>query len=219
MFVPYKLARLGKVICLGAIMALSVSLVNPARAEPAQKIILAFGDSLTAGYGIPLEKSFPAQLEEKLTAEGHNVKVINAGVSGDTTSGGLTRLAWTLEQHRPDFVILELGANDMLRGIDPDVTKNNLQKMLDILKEKKLPVLLAGMKASPNLGLLFSGRYEKIYKSLAKEYDSVYYPFFLEGAAMETGMVLEDGLHPNAEGIKIITDRIYPSVEELLEKE
>lgn len=199
------------------IMAFLCLTVN-AHAQTRQKTILAFGDSLTVGHGIPLEKAFPAQLEERLREKGYEVTVINAGVSGETTSGGLTRLEWVLDQQKPDFVILELGANDMLRGVDPKVTRDNLQKMLDILKGKKLPVLLAGMRAMPNMGDLFGGRYQKLYKELAKKYDAVYYPFFLEGVILEPTLMQEDGLHPNVAGVAVIAENILPAVKKLLKK-
>lgn len=198
-----------------AIIAFSAASVNTAMSET-QKTILAFGDSLTAGYGISSDFSFPVQLEKKLREGGHEVRVINAGVSGDTTSGGLTRLEWTLQQQNPDFVILELGANDMLRGIAPTVTRENLQKMLEILKARNIPVLLTGMRALPSMGSIFGDSYQKMYKALSKKYDTAYYPFFLEGVALEPGYVLDDGLHPNARGVAVIVDNIFPTVEKLL---
>lgn len=198
-----------------AIIAFSAASVNMAMSET-QKTILAFGDSLMAGYGISPDFSFPVQLEKKLREAGHEVRVLNAGVSGDTTSGGLTRLEWTLQQQNPDFVILELGANDMLRGIDPSVTRENLQKMLDIIKARNVPVLLTGMRSLPNMGSLFGNSYQKMYKELSKKYDTAYYPFFLEGVALEPGYVLDDGLHPNARGISVIVDNILPTVEKML---
>lgn len=186
-------------------------------APAAQKKILVFGDSLVAGYGIQLEQAFPAQLEEKLRAEGYSIGVINAGVSGDTTSGGLARLEWTLEQN-PDYVILELGANDMLRATDPAVTRENLKKMLDILKSRNIPVLLAGMKATPNLGLSYMRTFNGMYKDLAKEYGAVLYPFFLEDVVLESGLMLPDGLHPNPAGVAKIVENILPDVKKLLKK-
>ena len=197
------------------IIVFSSLAVNGAAA--AQKTILAFGDSLTAGYGISWADSFPAQLEKKLLAKGHAVKVINAGVSGDTTSGGLTRLEWTLAQ-KPDFAIVELGANDMLRAIDPAVTRRHLEEMLKIFQKNKIPVLLAGMKAMPNLGMAFVNKYEQIYPELAEKYGALYYPFFLEGVVAEKGLLLEDGLHPSPAGVAVIVDKIFPFVEELLER-
>ena len=201
--------------CCAAIITFSLLLANVGAAA-AEKKILAFGDSLTAGYGIALEKSFPAQLEKRLQELGYDIQVINAGVSADTASGGRARLEWTLDAQKPDFVIVELGANDMLRGTDPEVTRKNLQKILKILKKRKIPVLLAGMKATPNLGPAFVGRYQKMYQDLAKKYAAVYYPFFLEGAAMKQDLVQDDGLHPNEQGVAVIVGNILPSVKKLL---
>lgn len=204
-------------IYLALIITFSLLTVQPAEGKIPQKTILAFGDSLTSGYGISLKKAFPAQLERKLAEEGYNVKVANAGVSGDTTSGGLLRLEWSL-QEKPDFIIIELGANDMLRAIDPAITKKNLGKMLEMIKRKKIPMLLAGMKAAPNLGTLFTNNYPKMYATLAKKYNAVYYPFFLEGVAAEKGLIQDDGLHPTEEGVAVIVKNILPSVKELLKK-
>lgn len=187
-------------------------------AGAATKKILAFGDSLTAGYGMALEDAFPAQLERALKAEGINATVVNAGVSGDTTAGGVTRLAWTLDQSKPDAVILELGANDMLRAVDPAETKANLKRMLAVLKARKIPVLLAGMKAMTNLGPGFVIAYGGMYKALAKEYDAVYYPFFLEGVALKQELLLEDGMHPSPAGVAVIVKGILPDVKELLDE-
>lgn len=190
----------------------------PVAATPAaEKTIMAFGDSLMAGYGLPLEKSFPAQLEAALKKAGHNVKVINAGVSGDTTAGGLARLDWSLQQN-PDYVIVALGANDMLRATDPVATRQNLDEILKKLQVAKKPVLLAGMRSLRNMHGFFGDSYSKMYKELAEEYDAVYYPFFLEGVAMEPKLSLDDGMHPNEAGIALMVENILPDVEELLEK-
>jgi acyl-CoA thioesterase-1 len=177
---------------------------------------MVFGDSLVAGYDIPLEKAFPAQLEKRLKEDGYDAQVINAGVSGDTTSGGLTRLDWTMTL-LPDYVILELGANDMLRGINPEVTKENLRKMLSYLQEHHIPVLLAGIKAFPNLGPKYVKAYDEMYPALAKEFKTAYYPFFMEGVALHRELTLEDGLHPNPQGIEIMVNNILPSVEKMLD--
>lgn len=201
----------------GAVNSLYAGAPGSAGNSKEAKKILVFGDSLVAGYGIPLEQAFPAQLEARLKKEGENVTVINAGVSGDTTSGGLTRLEWTLAQN-PDYVILELGANDMLRGTDPEVTRDNLRKMLEILKQKKIPVLLAGMKALPNYGIPYMLKFNGLYKPLAKKYDAVYYPFFLEDVATKQNLQLEDGMHPNPAGVAVIVENILPKVKDLLEE-
>jgi acyl-CoA thioesterase-1 len=209
--VPHKL------ILLLSIMALFAASVNSLHAAADEKRIIAFGDSLTAGLGIPYNQAFPAQLEAKLRAKGYNVQVVNAGVSGETTAGGLARLEWTLNQ-KPDYVIFELGANDMLRGIDPALTKQNLQKMLDILKQHNIPVLFTGMKAFANLGPKFTAAYEDMYASLAKQYHALYYPFFLDGVALHPDLLQEDGLHPNPAGVSVIVTNILPSVEKLLKQ-
>jgi acyl-CoA thioesterase-1 len=206
-----------KIFILLTIMAFFCLTVNSLYAAAAEKKLLVFGDSLTAGLGVPYDKAFPAQLEKKLRAEGYAVTVINAGVSGETTSGGLARLDWTLEQ-KPDFVILELGANDMLHAIDPALTRGNLQKMLAVLQQKKIPVLLAGMKATPNLGQKYVTAFDDIYPSLAKKYHAAYYPFFLEGVALHPGLIQDDGMHPNAAGVAVIVDKMLPSVKILLKK-
>jgi acyl-CoA thioesterase I len=185
-------------------------------APAAEKTIMAFGDSLVAGQGLPLDKSFPAQLEAALKRAGHNVKVINAGVSGDTTAGGLARLDWSLQQN-PDYVIVALGANDMLRATDPAATRRNLEEILKKLQAAKKPVLLAGMRSLRNMQGFFGDSYSKMYKELASEYDAVYYPFFLEGVAMEPQYNQGDGLHPNEAGVALMVENLLPAVEELLE--
>lgn len=208
-------------------LGLVLALLTPFSAQAAEKMVadrmvpkktlMVFGDSLVAGYGLPLDQAFPAQLERKLKEEGHDVRVLNAGVSGDTTAGGLARLEWSL-QDDPGFVILVLGGNDMLRAINPDVTRKNLKGMLEILKARKIPVLLSGMRSYRNLGEIFGGSYQRMYEDLAEEYDAVFYPFFLEDVALDATLNLEDGMHPNARGIAVIVDNIYDAVEELLEK-
>jgi acyl-CoA thioesterase I len=177
--------------------------------------IIAFGDSLVAGLGVATEAAFPSVLQEKLRAEGYNVAIINAGVSGDTTSGGLARLDWTLAGGA-DGVILELGANDMLRGIDPDITKAALDAMLAKLKAMNIKVLIAGMKATPSLGPEFKSRFDAIYPELAKKYDLPLYPFFLEGIAGDPSVKQPDGLHPNPAGVQRIVASILPTVRSFL---
>lgn len=178
--------------------------------------ILAFGDSLTAGYGLDAEDAFPAQLQAALLERGHSVIVINAGVSGDTSTGGRERLDWTLNEPT-DGVILELGANDALRGVNPDVTREALDEIIQKLHERELPVLLAGMQAPPNMGHVFVEKFNPIYFDLAAQYDLLLYPFFLDGVAAEPNLNQADGIHPNAEGVAIIVERILPKVEELIE--
>lgn len=186
-------------------------LLAAAGVDARPKTVLAFGDSLTVGYRLPAEKSFPRQLEAKLRALGHDITVKNAGVSGDTTAGGRRRLAWALSQ-KPDLVILELGANDALRGIKPAVTLKNLDAMMAELQKREIPVLLAGMFAPPNLGKKFAAEFDYIYPLLAQRYQASFYPFFLAGVAARRHLNLRDGIHPNAKGVAVIVDRIVPYV-------
>lgn len=188
-------------------------------APPEKKVILAFGDSLTAGYGLDRADALPVYLQRGLEKAGYDgVSIVNAGVSGDTTAGGVTRLAWTLKRQNPDYVILALGGNDMLRAIDPAATEQNLRKMLETLKAADIPVLLAGMRAPASMGPDFAGAYDKMYAKLAKEYQAVYYPFILDGVAMNPDYNQRDGVHPNVEGVKIIAAKMLPYLEQLLKK-
>jgi len=173
--------------------------------------ILAFGDSLTAGYGLAADAGFTRQLETRLRAAGYDVEVRNAGVSGDTTAGGRARLAWTLAD-RPDLVLLELGANDGLRGIDPAETRRNLEAMLRELQARQIPVLLAGMRAPPNLGRDYAEDFDSLFADLAAAYQVPLYPFFLDGVAAQPELNQADGIHPNAAGVAVIVERILPYV-------
>lgn len=187
-------------------------------ADEAQPVTLvAFGDSLTAGYGVKASESFPAQLQMALQAKGYKVTVVNAGVSGDTTADGLRRFDWAM-QPKPDGVILELGANDALRGIDPKEPSANLDKMLASLKSLDVPVLLTGMKAPNNWGDDYVKAFDAIYTGLASKYDVPLYPFFLDGVALEPGFSQPDGLHPTASGIGEVVKRILPDVEALVQR-
>ena len=187
-----------------------------AHALAAPKVILAFGDSLTAGYGLPPAEGFTAQLERALKARGLDVVVKNAGVSGETTAGGRARLAWTLGGDRPDLVLLELGANDALRGLDPEEMRRNLDAMLTELKRRSLPVLLAGMQAPRNLGPEYREAYDKVFADLAEKHDVPLYPFFLDGVAMNPELNQPDGIHPNAKGVAVMVERMAPYVERVL---
>jgi acyl-CoA thioesterase I len=186
-----------------------------ARAAAGETVIVALGDSLTAGYGLPQDQSFPAQLEAALKARGHDVRVVNAGVSGDTALAGLQRLDWAVPDDA-DAVILELGANDALQGLPPDRTKATLAKIIERLQAKDLKVLLAGMEAPRNLGEEYVAAFGAMYPDLAAQYDVILYPFFLEGAALNDGLMLNDGLHPNGKGVAAMVETIMPKVEELL---
>jgi acyl-CoA thioesterase I len=196
----------------GALLVAAAS-VSPVLAESFR--IVGFGDSLMAGYQLDAGQSFPDVLERELRARGHDVVITNAGVSGDTTSGGLARLDWSVPDET-DLVILELGANDMLRGIDPATTEANLDAMITRLAERGIDIVLAGMLAAPNLGADFAEAYDAIFPRLAERHDLVLYPFFLDGVAAEAGMLLEDGMHPSAEGVERMVERFLPTLEPLL---
>jgi acyl-CoA thioesterase-1 len=180
--------------------------------------ILAFGDSLTAGFGLAPPDGFTAQLAARLKTDGYAVEVINAGVSGDTTSGGLERLDWSLADH-PDMVLLELGANDMLRGIDPKLARANLDAMLARLTAAHLKVLLIGMKAPGNWGADYQKSFDGIYPALAAKYGVPLYPFYLDGVALNATLNQADGLHPNEAGVKVIVARMAPVIERMLGKQ
>jgi len=177
--------------------------------------IVAFGDSLTAGYGLAANEAFPVQLQRALGAKGVAVNVVNAGVSGDTTTGGLSRLDWSIPDGT-DAVILELGANDALRGFDPGIPRKALDAMLSRLRERKIPVLLCGMMAPTNLGAEYGRAFNAIYPDLAAQYGAILYPFFLTGVAADPKLNQRDGLHPTAAGIAVIVERILPQVEQLI---
>ena len=177
--------------------------------------IVALGDSLTAGYGLPPGQGFAEQLQSVLRARGHDVSVIDAGVSGDTSTGGLARLDWSVPADA-DAVIVELGANDALRGLDPSITRKALSNIVKRLKVRGQKVLLAGMKAPPNLGDDYAGEFDAIYPELAAAEDVLLYPFFLDGVAADPGLNLADGIHPSADGVARIVEKILPSVEALI---
>jgi acyl-CoA thioesterase-1 len=179
--------------------------------------VLALGDSLTAGYGLPAEASFPAQLEKALKAEGYDVRVINAGVSGDTSAGGLARLDWALADE-PHAAIVELGANDGLRGLPPAEMEKNLDSILTRLKARQVKVLLAGMLAPPNYGRAYAEDYAAVFKRLARKHEVALYPFFLDGVASQARLNQPDGLHPTEAGVKVVVERIMPAVKALLGK-
>jgi acyl-CoA thioesterase I len=197
-----------------AVFALFAIVVSDLASAEVRLAVL--GDSLTAGYGLARADSFPAQLEAKLSESGLAVVVINAGVSGDTTAGGRRRLDWLLDDE-PQAVILELGANDGLRGIDPEQTYRNLDAILTRLAEEGLPVLLTGMLAPPNYGLAYGKAFKAIFPRLADKHHVPLYPFFLDGVAGRSDLNQRDGLHPTAAGVAVIVEGILPAVEDLLE--
>jgi acyl-CoA thioesterase I len=188
--------------------------VPPGYAETPVRVV-ALGDSLTAGYGLPDKDGFVPRLQAALAADGIAAEIANAGVSGDTASDGLVRLDWSVPQGT-DAVIVELGANDMLRGIKPEVTRAALDTILRRLTERHIAVLLCGMRAAPNLGADYGQAFERIYPELAAKYGVPLYPFFLDGVAADLSMTQHDGLHPNATGVGVIVQRILPKVEELI---
>ncbi|MEJ1970684.1 MAG: arylesterase [Rhizomicrobium sp.] len=185
----------------------------PAAAAPVK--ILALGTSLTQGFGVAPGLDFTAVLEARLRASGLDVKVINAGVSGDTSAGGLARLDWSLADH-PDAAMVELGSNDALRGQSPAQTEKNLAAILVRLKAAKIPVLLVGMKAPRNLGAEYAAQFDPIYPRLAAQYGALLYPFMLDGVAMDPRLNQADGIHPNPAGVKIIVARMLPLAKQLV---
>ena len=201
-------------IAAGLILFLALcGAISSARAETFT--IVGFGDSLMAGFSLGPGQGFTDRLQAALKAKGHDVSVANAGVSGDTTSGGLARLDWSV----PDgtrLVILELGANDMLRGVSPDITEKNLDAMLAKLKARNIPVLLAGMRTAPNLGPDYQKAFDAIYPRLAAKYAVPLYPFFLDGVAGHPDLQIEDGMHPNPRGVDVMVERILPTVEKAI---
>lgn len=206
--------RIGRAFIATLLVLLAGIVAAPA--EPFR--IVGFGDSLMAGFGLGPGEAFPEKLSAALRKKGHDVVIANAGVSGDTTSGGLSRLDWSV----PDgtqLVILELGANDMLRGITPEITEENLDTMITRLKQRGIAVLLAGMVAAPNLGSDFADSFNAIYPRLAEKHGIALYPFFLDGVAADRAFLLEDGMHPNATGIDRMVEKMLPSVEKAIAAE
>ena len=209
---PGTIRRTGSIAraWLAAALALAATGLAPeTRAETLR--ILMLGDSLTAGYGLASRDGLPSRLEAALRARGLDVRVIDAGVSGDTTAGGLARLEWALAD-RPQAVIVALGANDALRAIDPAVARSNLDRLLTALGERGLPVLLAGMLAPRNLGPEYGARFDAIYPELAERHGALLYPFLLDGVATVAALNQADGLHPNEAGVEVIVERMLPSV-------
>lgn len=204
------------VIGFAAACAALLSVPMPAGAQaPRPVTIVALGDSLTAGYQLPPADAFPVKLQAALRAKGLAVTVENAGVSGDTSTGGLERLDWAVGDG-VDAVILELGANDALRGIDPAITRRNLEAIIARLKERNIPILLTGMIAPPNMGSTYGAAFNPIFPELAAKHGLIFDPFFLEGVAAERDLNLADGMHPNGRGVDVIVRRILPKVEELI---
>lgn len=207
-----------KAVAIPLTLFLAVFIVFSANVMGAEPVrIVTLGDSLTAGYGLEGGEDFAAKLQEALIADGVAAQVDNAGVSGDTSAGGLARLDWAIQgKKKPDLVIVALGANDMLRGLNPVETRKNLTAILDKLKEKNIAVLLAGMKSPANMGPSYRDTFDKIYPDLAKAHNVALYPFFLQDVAMKADLNLPDGMHPNQKGIAIMVRNILPSVKKTL---
>jgi len=199
----------------GAALLFLLGLFVTSPAVAASIKVLALGTSLTQGYGVPPGQDFTAVLEARLRADHFDVKLINAGVSGDTSAGGLSRIDWSLADH-PDAAIVELGSNDALRGQSPAQTEKNISTVLAKLKAAHIPVLLIGMKAPRNLGPEYAAQFDPIYPKLAKQYGALLYPFMLDGVAMDARLNQSDGIHPNPAGVKIIVGRMLPLVERLV---
>jgi len=204
-----------------SLVALLVAILLCAAAQPKSEakeqemVIVALGDSLTAGLGLPQRESFPAKLEATLKAQGRNVTMVNAGVSGDTVSAALDRLDWALPPNT-SAVIVELGGNDALQGLPPAEIETSLAKIIERVKAKGLPVLIAGMESPRNMGKDYVDQFHAIYRDLAERYGALLYPFFLDGVALDPGLMQEDGIHPNAKGVDRIVQGILPKVDELL---
>jgi len=198
--------------------ALLSILLTAAAPAPERPLLLAFGDSLTAGYGLDSGLGFAPQLQATLRRHGIAAEVVDGGVSGDTSEAGKARLGWTIDglPRKPDLVIVELGANDMLRGLDPALTRSNLDAIISELDRRKIKVLVAGMRAAPNLDPAYVTRFEAIYPELAKKHGVALYPFFMEGVAGQKGMIQPDGMHPTFAGVKQVVTGITPAVKRAL---
>jgi acyl-CoA thioesterase-1 len=198
-----------------------VAATRPASEAAGAKLVVAFGDSLYAGYGVAPAESFPSELQKALKARGLTANVVNAGVSGDTSAAGLRRLAFTLDglPRRPDLALVNLGGNDMLRGIDPAETRRNLTAICEELKRRDIPILITGMVAAPNMGRDYADRFNPIYKDLAKRFDAALYPFFLDGVVSDRSLMQPDRIHPNPAGVDIIVGKVAPLVAASLERD
>jgi acyl-CoA thioesterase-1 len=201
-----------------ATTAITATATNTADAAADRRLIVAFGDSLYAGYNLPAADGFAPVLERALAARGMPARVVNAGVSGDTSAGGRSRLGFVLDglPRAPDLLILGLGANDMLRGLDPAATRANLDAMLADLKRRGIPVMLTGMVAAPNMGVDYARPFNAIYPELANKYGAPLYPFFLDGVITDRSLLLGDGLHPNAQGVERVVAKVVPLVTKAL---
>jgi acyl-CoA thioesterase I len=204
-----------RLLVQAAVFGAVLAAASPVAARTIRLVVL--GDSLTAGLGLPAGRAFPDRLQAALRSKGWDVEVLNAGVSGDTAADGLQRYDWAVPADA-DALIVELGANDMLRGLKPEATKAALAAILDKAHAARLPTLIAGMRAAPNLGAEYDRAFDAVYPALAKRYDVALYPFFLDGVAGDPKLNQADGIHPTAEGVEAIVERIEPSVEGILKQ-
>jgi acyl-CoA thioesterase-1 len=202
--------------CSGESASNDTASKTAAAKQATRKTIVAVGDSLTAGLGVDESAAYPAQLQRKLAADGYDFNVVNAGVSGETSSGTLTRIEWVISNLKPDIIILETGANDGLRGIDPDVLRKNLDRIVSVIKADNIEVLLCGMKILPNMGPEYSKAFARVYPEIARKYEIPLVPFFLEGVGGDPRFNQPDRLHPTAEGYRRIVDHIYPYVLDMI---
>ena len=200
-------------ICFVALPSLGLANQNAVSDRPLA--VVGFGDSLMSGFELPVDDSFTAQLEKALHDKGINVSIANAGVAGETTTDGLSRLDWSVPDGT-DMVILEFGANDALRGISPEISEQNLSAIIERLKQRNIQVILAGMLAPPNMGHDYEEKFNAIFPRLAKKYDVPLYPFFMEGVATERSLQLEDGMHPNAKGVARMVEGFMPVMEKTI---
>ncbi len=202
-------------VSLGLVALPSLALANQKNVSDHPLTVVGFGDSLMSGFELPMQDSFTAQLEQAMNAKGIAVTIANAGVAGETTTDGLSRLDWSVPEGT-DLVILEFGANDALRGISPELSEKNLAEIIEKLKQRNVQVILAGMLAPPNMGDDYEARFNAIFPRLAEKYDVPLYPFFLEGVATEKSLQLEDGMHPNAKGVARMVEGFMPVIEKTI---
>lgn len=216
--VLHRLYGVSRGLCNATVGALTgLGLMISASVADASTLVVALGDSLTAGYGLPPENALPARLEARLKREGFDIVFQNAGVSGDTSAGGLARVDWATVDN-PKYVLVALGANDMLRGVDPATTRANLDAILTALKARGIRPILLGMRAQPNLGSDYVTAFERIYPELAAKHGVPLFPFMLDGVATVAALNLPDGMHPNARGVEVMVDRIAPFLADVLRK-
>ena len=201
--------------CKCGFLVVLMFIFSPLAMAGSKPVIMVLGDSLVAGHGLPQEQAFPDILKNKLANDGIDVTMINAGVSGDTTAGGLARLDWSLVDN-PDAAIIVLGGNDLLRGLDPKTSYENLNTIINRLKDRNVKILLAGMQAPRNFGADYAAEFDRIYPALASRHNILLYPFFLDGVALRADLNQSDGMHPNIAGIEVITDKIMLKVKELI---